>query len=156
MEMYDVSIVDWSTPEAKRNAEDCLTWLPICQAECCWLVSFQVDQPEVYVVGDNLSFIEKDFSMKWYHELHGAKVRRNKVTYIIKEIYKQEGEWLIIKARCSKLTSDLRCSGHPNRKPRICRELTPESLGGKDFFLTSRCRFRYLNGGCELCKGRNS
>ena len=138
----------WKPSLEALDCHDCVTWLPRCHAMCCRVFSLTVDNPAKYQTGEaaTFSFPLRDASLRWYYELHGAKVRHGTV-FIYATDYEIIKNKVIIKARCDKLQDDLTCSGHPDNKPRCCRDFTldtAEALAKNDkVYITTDCLFRH-------------
>ncbi|MBN1841904.1 MAG: hypothetical protein JW883_06435 [Deltaproteobacteria bacterium] len=80
--------------------------------------------------------------LKWYFELHGIEVQ-NDVLLIPEEDCRFTPGLLSVHKRCGLLTSENLCSGHPDNKPNICKNLTLDNAKKGKYHLTPNCLFVY-------------
>lgn len=134
-----------------KTCDNCLDWHKHCRSECCMMIHLnippaefqrQMSLPGEYLIC-NKPLLPND---RWYFKLHDVvclhgilKFKKDRCTII-------EGR-IIYAHKCDFLTDDLKCKGHPNNKPNICKNLTMESAkqDNKKFIVTAHCLFKYKN-----------
>lgn len=125
-----------------ENCPDCSSWLKYCNAECCNV--FKIKMPSPIKDGVKLSMklkVKLDPSRVWYYKLHGCTYR-NGVLHIQTKSWAWRDGQLFVYNTCEKLGKDFLCTGHPNNKPKICRELT-ENYSPDKSWVTENCLFKY-------------
>lgn len=133
--------------QAAAKCDNCLCWHKYCKAECCWQHYFTL--PEGFDTtklryGYLLKLLHKPLSpdMIWYLELHGVKYAHGYIITRLKNFELKDGKlWLY--NRCHYLTDDLKCSGHPTDKPKVCQDLKEGCTEDPRFIITPNCLFRY-------------
>lgn len=132
--------------EDAKTADGCLDWHKHCAAECCKQFSLKddpkYDLSEKYIrmFGNALP------DLIWYYELHGCKYRTPHLYIPTRNARRHNGRIFFLE-RCKFLTDDMKCKGHPNRKPKVCRDFNPENIrehkerAGST--MTPRCLFRF-------------
>lgn len=127
-----------------KGCHDCLSWHKHCQAECCRFFSFQ-KKGATQITGfwivpaKNLT---PDFI--WYYRLRGCTYSRG-VLRVPEQFVQDRGARMDVIRDCD-LLKDNKCTGHPDRKPKLCREFTAEVVlngGLANTQVTSNCLFRY-------------
>jgi hypothetical protein len=123
----------------------CLQWHHHCNAECCSTI-FLGNNPKILHSSGSEIIIKVEPlspSMQWYYRLHDVGYARGQLRFK-KYRCTLVGTRVIYFHPCSLLDNNL-CSGHPDMKPKICRDLTLESArsGCADFELTDNCLFKY-------------
>jgi len=128
-----------------QHCSSCLEWHKYCNAECCSVITvkndgFDLSKPCLKVEGK----IPPD--LVWYYELHGCTYARG-VLKIPTKNAEVVRDLVVVRNRCSFLMPDNRCAGHPTRKPRICREMTIDTVRRGEFrggsYVTPNCLFKY-------------
>lgn len=127
-----------------KNCHSCLEWHKHCNAECCRMFSLSAPQKwEDLKEGDTVHIRCFDPpSMKWYYALHGARYERGIITVKLGKFHVNNG-MLHIMRTCDYLTEENKCKGHPDSKPKTCRELNLSTCKEKRFVLTPNCMFKY-------------
>lgn len=127
------------------GCDSCLLWHKFCKAECCKQVYFKLHLRRKPRAGQTviIDFPEEiPADMKWYFELHGFRVEKS--TVFIKLVkFKYKDGLLCVYRTCDLLGDDLKCQGHPDKKPLVCQELDLNSAMKKKFVLTPNCMFKY-------------
>lgn len=83
--------------------------------------------------------------MVWYYELRGYIVYRHTgIVRTKKHRVKIENDpydkkHLIISRDCEYLQQDLKCKGHPDKKPLVCQGLNHDNKDRKEYYLTKGC-----------------
>lgn len=130
--------------EAAKSCKDCLGWHAICGAICCKM--FVVNRPEGWKgikKGDIINQPTKvPPSMKWYYKLHGARLEHGTLRFKLDD-FSVVGASLFVLNKCELLGDDLRCTGHPDKYPSICKEFTEETYGSKKFNNFPECLYRF-------------
>jgi hypothetical protein len=80
--------------------------------------------------------------LRWYFKLHGVEVQHDLLLIPQKDCKFTPG-LLSVYRRCSLLTSENLCAGHPDNKPRTCKNLTLDSAKQGQYRLTPNCLFLY-------------
>ena len=128
--------------ETAKSCKDCLGWLPICQAICCrgFILTkkggWKVKKGDIVRVGGTKP------NMKRYYELHGARVDRGILSVKLND-FEVNGELLDVLNKCSLLGDNLKCKGHPDDYPQICKDYTEEKYGSKGYFNFPVCLYRF-------------
>lgn len=134
--------------EEAATAHNCLDWLHICGAECCKQMMFEgegidkIDARPGKLLQINTPGITPD--MKWWYELHGARVEGNTVIVRAERIQKLKNK-IIVHKRCNNLTEDLRCKEHASgNRPEHCKSFDEKSAT-KEYkhCLTDRCLYKF-------------
>lgn len=131
--------------EEARRYDECVPWLRHCEAECCCVFTFRM-RPDSAVAEDGrevrlrISGLADD--LRRYYELHGARFEGDDLVLPRAACDFRPGR-LWVNLRCSALQDDHLCALHPDRKPRVCRDLTSETATSGDYRLTERCLFAY-------------
>jgi hypothetical protein len=81
-------------------------------------------------------------SMREYFRLHDAKLEREVLKFVLNE-FQVVGKTLYVLNQCSKFTEDLRCSGYPDNRPRVCKEYDVQTYGTGRFYDPPNCLFRF-------------
>jgi len=136
---------DWI--EEAKHCTKCTEWLHHCKAECCRVCSISLtycisnpkcDFTKKYVVFKIL--LASD--MQWYFRLRGFTYARS-ILKINSKYCVVKGEYIYIYKDCKLLKNNL-CLGHPNLKPKICREFNFETMNTMEgVMLTPNCLFKY-------------
>ena len=130
--------------EAAKCSE-CTQWLHHCKAECCKIIFLSIDPKELEKPGKLLTIkVKQPFKDYRYYSLHDVEYLRGLLRFKKDRII-VVGRKVMYVYNCKLLTDDLRCKGHPDNKPELCKLLTLETakLLGKGFQLTDNCLFRY-------------
>lgn len=132
--------------EAAKTASSCQEWHKYCGAECCKQFTIQVkDSKRRYRRGETARFILPNLtdSLKWYYELHGARVDGNVLTVRLVNFI-QKGDVITVSRRCDKLSDDLLCTGYPTNRPIECQDFTLDTArGSMKKSLTKNCLYKY-------------
>lgn len=128
-----------------RNCESCLDWHKFCKAECCSIMKFNIGEGFKLEKGSILGMkkiISKD--MIWYYKLHGIKYYpRTQKLHVLLENYEYKNGWLTIFNKCTLLSKDYKCLGHPHKKPEFCKFLKKDTALDEKIVLTDNCVFKY-------------
>jgi len=124
-----------------ETCEDCVSWLKHCHAECCKVIWIK-DNPAITMGNKYLEISCKlDMSLIWYYTLRGCTFVRNKLRFPLKNCILMEGYiWYV---NPCKLLKNNFCEGHPDKKPKLCRDLTLETAGLPGCVVTPNCLFKY-------------
>lgn len=131
--------------EEAKNCDNCLDWHKHCNAECCKLCDFNTSPHRLKEKGKYLVIrrvLRND--LKFYYKLRGI-IYDHGLLKIEKEFCEQKESKIVYTKPCFWLTEDLKCSGHPNRKPEICKVLNKENLNNlkSNVIITNNCLFKY-------------
>ena len=130
--------------EEAKDCNGCLDWHKYCAAECCDKLAIKLDPSILGEVGDFITIkmgrLSKD--MVWYYRLRGVKFFNGLLRFETKYC-EPRGNEIVYKRKCDFLKDDLKCSGHPNNKPTICKFLNIKTKNDKKIILTKNCLFRY-------------
>lgn len=130
--------------EAKK-CDSCLQWHKYCNAECCKMLT--INGPKELLEGGAKYFSVNvgpmESSDQIYYQLRDVEYTRGKLRFL-KERCFMAGNKIIYWHPC-KLLNGCLCSGHPNRKPELCKALTKDNanLPGQKFLVTENCLFKY-------------
>jgi len=135
-----------------EGCDNCVCWHKHCKAECCKIILLNIDSSIIEKSDSEFIYIKVGKispSRQWYYSLRGIpytrgilKLKKNRISILNKKYYYIH--------KCSKLTKSNLCDGHPYNKPKICKDLTINTVynGNDDFFVTDNCLFKYkLKGG---------
>lgn len=130
--------------EEAKACYNCLCWLQYCMAECCRQFYFPLGpQSDIVVEGGRVKVrIRMTLDRRWYFKLHGVEVDADVLVIPAKHCNFRSG-LLSVYMPCSLLTVDNLCSGHPEKKPDLCKKLTLDSARQGIYHLTSNCLFAY-------------
>ena len=130
-----------------KNCNDCLSWHKHCKAECCKIVFLNID-PELLKKNENrllnLKVGKLSPSDTIYYQLRGVEYKNGGILRFPKKDIIVVGRNVMYVRACKRLDGNL-CEGHPDRKPKMCRDLTINT--SHKFTLTNNCLFRYKNRG---------
>jgi len=125
-----------------KTCNSCLDWHKYCMAECCTSIRVRITPEELKHSGKTFVMVSPlRPDMQWYYKLHGVRYVHGKLIFEKKYCMVRGGKVYYIR-RCKMLTDDLRCKGHPDNKPYICRALDENTL---QEFHTKNCMYRYKN-----------
>ena len=81
---------------------------------------------------------------QWYYKLRGVKYVHG-ILKFPKEFCRPFGNRIIYQRNCDLLTEDLKCAGHPDKKPKICQELSEKTpyIANSKIEVTANCLFKY-------------
>lgn len=130
--------------EEAKTCDNCLCWLKYCMAECCRQFHFPLGPRSDIVVAGGCARVRIPMTQdrQWYFELHGVRICDD--VLVIPETHCAFKPGLLsVSMPCSLLTADNLCSGHPENKPVLCRNLTLNSAREGIYHLTSNCLFAY-------------
>ena len=139
--------------EESKNCTKCTEWLHHCKAECCKLFriskiccvsNLQCDFSIKYVMFNILLSAD----MQWYVRLRDCIYSRGFLKVPSKYCI-AKGNWIFVYKNCNQLRNNL-CLGHPNSKPKICRDLTLENVNTiENAIITPNCLFKYQSEGIK-------
>lgn len=131
-------------PEKAKTCEDCLCWLKYCKAECCSRFQFPVGPRSDVDIRDGVLRVRIRMTpdRKWYFELHGIEVQ-GAVLHIPEENCHFMPTLITVHMRCVLLAEGNLCLGHPDKKPKICQEVTLDNARRGTCELTPNCLFQY-------------
>jgi hypothetical protein len=129
-----------------KTCSDCLGWHKWCQAECCKIAYLDINTE---VLKEDHTFIDVRPSRKLsYSEILHYKYRDVPFVHGVLRFKKARitiiGEEMMYIWPCSRLKHD-KCLDHPDKKPKICRDLTAETAKGihAKYRTTPRCLFKF-------------
>ena len=128
-----------------ENCKDCLGWHHHCKAECCKIMFINIDIEELEKPGKFLKIKVKQPFTDWrYYSLRDVEYLRG-ILRFRKDRIVVVGRKVMYVHPCKYLTDDLRCKGHPDNKPQLCKVITLETakLPGQPFAVTDNCLFKY-------------
>ncbi len=130
--------------ERAKACHNCVCWLQHCQAECCSQFHFPLQLASDVVLEDAIVRVRIPMTTdrKWYFELHGIEVQDDVLLIPEKDCRFNPG-LLSVHRRCSLLTAENLCAGHPDNKPDICKNLTLDNAKEGKYHLTPNCLFVY-------------
>ncbi len=139
-----------SEEEKQRYAEaskcsECAQWHHHCKAECCKILFINIDPNELEKPGKYLTIkVKPPFTDYRYYSLHDVEYLRGFLRFRKDRII-VVGRKVMYVHNCKLLTEDLKCEGHPDKKPELCQVLTLETVKilGQPFELTDNCLFKY-------------
>jgi len=112
---------------------DCLSHHKICNAECCRYFSVRFTQKRLRDLKYGMTIrtkAELSEDMINYFILHGCdyNLKEKELVIVLGRFkYDFKNKRLIIFRKCNNLEGNL-CTVHPDRKPKICTDLTEESV----------------------------
>ena len=116
----------------------------MCKAECCSTMVFRKPDRvqrgsicKVKIKGTPAEIEDR----KWYYKIHGLKIDGACVVFRLVD-FKVDRDRIILRRKCKKLF-DGKCIGHPEKKPKVCRDLVLETAEDSRFFITKNCLFKY-------------
>jgi len=133
--------------EEAKHCTKCTEWLHHCKAECCKVFSvdlkYCISNPECDFTKKYVTFkILLSPDMQWYVRLRDCTYSRGFLKIQSKYCY-VKGKLIYVYKTCKQLKNNL-CVGHPNQKPKICRDFTFETMKTmKDVIITPNCLFKY-------------
>ena len=130
--------------EATKCSE-CAQWHHHCQAECCKIIFLNIDPKELEGPGKYFTVkVKPSFTDFRYYSLRDVEYLRG-ILRFRKDRIIVVGRKVMYIYNCNLLTEDLKCLGHPDKKPELCKFLTLETakLPGQPFELTDNCLFKY-------------
>lgn len=135
--------------EKAKECDDCLCWLQHCEAECCKQFHFPINTKSDVAVEDNTVKIRIPITQdrSWYFELHRIEVQDD-VLLIPKKHCSFRPGLISVHMRCGLLTVENLCSGHPENKPDICKNVTLDNAKEGKCELTPNCLFVYKQKMC--------
>jgi hypothetical protein len=135
--------------EEAKHCQGCPGWLKHCKAECCKTVKINIDPRTVPKTGKFLVVNHPGMTPgdRWYFGMRGIKTDRGKLRFPLEDVMIFGNEVVYVRS-CEKLTDEGLCSGHPDNKPSICKELTLETAemhikADNGIYVTPNCLFRY-------------
>lgn len=134
--------------EQSKNHNNCLTWLHICQAECCkqYILTLPPNfSGKKLFRGAFLQFkVILTDDKRRYYKLHSVICGRESIKFTLNE-FKVEGNTLTVYTRCKGLTEDLKCKFHgTDRQPKICHTPSLEvNKNLKGAIVTENCLYRW-------------
>jgi len=134
-----------------KGCEDCLSWHKHCKAECCKIVSLNIN-PEDLEKTQSPHLIIKvgpiSPSDQRYYALRDVSYTRSTLRFKKERIY-VFGRKVFYIHKCSLLDDNNLCKGHPNKKPEMCRSLISDTAYEKnnEYFITENCLFKYKEKG---------
>ena len=137
--------MDEKTMKATAKAcESCVDWLPICKSVCCRMFVLYDVNPNKVFRGGLFSYHSKNLkpNLKWYYKLHGARLVRNRLSFVLND-FKLIGTTLFVLNKCSLLTDEGLCEGHPEKKPFVCKDFTTETYGTGRYYDPPNCLFKF-------------
>ena len=131
-----------------QTCSTCTEWLKECDAECCSIIHF--DMPAIALKHVKEFVIIKkhcDPDQIWYYKLRGVRYIHGDLLFPKKRFIVMAGKCVYIN-RCELLTDDNLCTGHPDKKPKMCKVLDLDLvLSGKTksehIYVTPNCLFKY-------------
>jgi hypothetical protein len=135
---------DMALIQEAKGCDDCLCWLQYCHAECCSQFHFPINPKSDITIVDGIVKIRIPMTpdRKWYFEVHGVKVKDD-LLLIPEDYCSFTPELISVRMRCSLLTAGQLCSGHPENKPEICKNVTLDNAKEGKCDLTPHCLFVY-------------
>lgn len=139
--------------ERAKYCNTCLDWINICEAECCKMfnvsLKYCVSNPKCDFTKKYVTFkIVLTPDMQWYIRLKGCMYSRGFLRVNSKYCC-VKGDLIYIYKDCEQLKNNL-CTGHPNHKPKVCRELTLETVNTmENIVITPNCLFKYKSEGMK-------
>jgi len=130
--------------EEAKKCKDCVGWHKYCKAECCRSVLIGLNENALITPGKYLSLkLNRVFTASeiWYYSLRGVQHRSGYLKFK-KEFIKVVDGQLVYDFPCSKLDGNM-CTGHPNNKPKLCRDFLADNCLEKKYYLTPNCLFKY-------------
>lgn len=133
--------------EEAKHCDSCPGWLHHCKTECCKVVFLYVNHLELKKGGRFLSIRKPNMTLGeiWYYRLRGVDYTRGLLRFPKHRIVSL-GRKLAYVHPCELLTEDGLCSGHPDKKPELCRALTLDTArtgAGGRLEVTDNCLFKY-------------
>ena len=130
--------------EAARSCDDCVPWLEHCRAECCRAFTFRLDSPGTLNRDENELRIHAQLTtdLRRYLELRGAKIEDDTIVVPMDRCTLSHG-LIHVAMPCSALQQDYLCSLHPDRKPKVCSDLTERNAGEGTYWIPASCLFAY-------------
>jgi len=128
--------------EESRKCDNCFCWHKYCHAECCKM--FIVKKPNADLSGKYL-IIHTSLSASeiWYYKLRNCGYARGLLKIPTKYCV-QQGPIIVVHKDCDLLDGVL-CKGHPNKKPKICKDLNEENIKTMGVYVTPNCLYKYKN-----------
>ena len=140
-----ISVEDSERTIEAKSCEDCLGWHHHCKAECCKIITIEVNSNKLKSKVGYLTIRQPGLSLSDQHcyRLHGVIYSRGMLRFLKKNIIVVGNKIMYVRA-CNLLDGCL-CKGHPNNKPDICKLLILETANIKNakFRVTDNCLFKY-------------
>lgn len=134
--------------EESKQATGCLDWHKHCNAECCRFIRIPWISNEMPKKNTNILLNPRKLSpdMIWYYKLHGCTYSRGYLSIPTRgrRLEFEEGLWLRIYRDCDLLKDNM-CTGHPQNKPKFCRDFN-ENSDPKTVCFTTNCLFSIKRG----------
>lgn len=127
------------------NCKSCLDWHHHCNAECCKIIFLEIDPKELEKGGKFITIKPKPLGPgdRKYYQLRDVEFIRG-ILRFKKDRIVVVGRKVMYVHPCKLLKGNL-CEGHPDNKPKLCKDLTLETakLPGQPFEVTDNCLFKY-------------
>lgn len=140
-----ISEEDKRLVQEAKGCDSCLQWHKHCNAECCLTVFLNVSPALLKEKGSFIDFRSPiSFDERWYYKLRGVRYVHGVLRFPKSDCRVLRNEVIFIR-KCELLTDDLKCLGHPDKKPQVCRMLNAETakLKNRGYRVTPHCLFRY-------------
>lgn len=131
--------------EEASKCNNCLCWHKHCKAECCKQILIHVSPVALQMKGKYLvvpQLLTPDAI--WYYKLHGVIAGHGQLKFDKSKCIAFGDDILYVRT-CSNLDG-LLCTGHPDNKPLICKELTMNHCLSTKYHVTPNCLFKYKQG----------
>lgn len=135
-----------------KGCEDCLGWHKHCKAECCKIVSINIDPAELdktqspYLIIKVKPMSPSDQRYYWLRDVRYARgtlrFKKDRIHILGRKVFYIH--------QCELLDENNLCKGHPDKKPQLCQALTLDTAEEtrKGYFVTDNCLFKYkMKGG---------
>ena len=153
-EIYE-GLLQKNVEDVKRFQEakvcnDCLGWHKHCKAECCKIVSLNIDPALLETQSEYLIIKVKPMtpSDQRYYRLRDVRYARGTLRFRKDRIH-VFGRKVFYIHQCELLDENNLCKGHPFNKPKLCKALTLDTAEEtqKGYFVTDNCLFKYKEKG---------
>lgn len=131
-----------------QRCNGCIDWLDECKAECCSIISFDMDE---YVLQKlkGMVTVKKICTpdQAWYYRLRGVKYAHGTLFFPQKRFIAIGGQCVYVR-KCEMLDDGYRCRGHPDNKPLLCKMFTEDLVASgtakkNGIYVTPSCLYRY-------------
>lgn len=131
-----------------QHCNECIDWLDECKAECCSIISFDMNEYALSTYKDVVT-IRKICTpdQAWYYKLRGVKYAHGTLFFPKKRFIAIAGRCVYVR-KCELLDDDYRCKGHPDNKPKLCKMFTKDMVESgtakkNGIFVTPLCLYKY-------------
>jgi len=135
--------------EEAQKCTGCLMWLKHCKAACCFqFVAPKETVPMTQKNGNIVIRTRLTPDMIWYFRLRGCRYEHESLMIPVRKfIITQDDKLVHFHNKCVFLQDDFKCKGHPDKKPKFCRDFNPFSKeSSNQVYVPKLCVKNFLGG----------